>query len=247
MTAARAVRAARSRAAARGRRAGGSRRATVLASTLPRAARDVDCPNERGAEVTLGRGRVPHDVLHGRGAGPLDGHRAAVDAASSAAGARRTLLVIGLIDRLPRARVRVRGDREPDAVLARSSGSCTPPSASAAATSRVSVPAEGNDEFAALGKEFNSMARQLEAPARGPPAGARPPAGGDPPRGRVVRARPGPRRRAGDRRADRGRRRRRRLRARHDAPARRRADGGGRPRPAIPRPTTARCTPPRRR
>jgi diguanylate cyclase (GGDEF)-like protein len=27
----------------------------------------------------------------------------------------------------------------------------------------VSVPAEGNDEFAALGKEFNSMARQLEA------------------------------------------------------------------------------------
>ena len=27
----------------------------------------------------------------------------------------------------------------------------------------VEVPAEGNDEFAALGKEFNSMARQLEA------------------------------------------------------------------------------------
>ena len=37
-----------------------------------------------------------------------------------------------------------------------------------------------------------------------------------------------------------------RLRARDDAPARRRADGGGHPHAASPRPTTARCTPPRR-
>ena len=50
-----------------------------------------------------------------------------------------------------------------DAVRPRSSGCCTPPSGSGAATSASSVPAEGNDEFAALGKEFNSMALQLEA------------------------------------------------------------------------------------
>ena len=106
----------------------------------------------------------------------------------------------------------------------------------------VTVPAEGNDEFAALGKEFNSMARQLEARLDDLATRARPPAGGDPPRRRVVRARARPRRRAGDRRADGGRRRRRRLRPRHDAPAGRRADGGGRPdrRPAGAPPGPAR-------
>ena len=74
---------------------------------------------------------------------------------------------------------------------------------------RVEVPTEGNDEFAALGTEFNTMARELETPARGAAARARPPARGDPPRRPVVRQGPRPRRGARDRRPDRGRRRRR--------------------------------------
>ena len=90
----------------------------------------------------------------------------------------------------------------------------------------VTVPAEGNDEFAALGKEFNSMARQLEARVRGPAARAGAAAGLDPARRRVVRPRARPPRRAGDRRADRGGRRRRGGRARDDALQARRAARG---------------------
>ena len=55
----------------------------------------------------------------------------------------------------------------------RSSACSSPPSGSGAATSRSTVPAEGNDEFAALGKEFNSMARQLEGRLRSSSASAR--------------------------------------------------------------------------
>ena len=111
----------------------------------------------------------------------------------------------------------------------------------------VTVPAEGNDEFAALGKEFNSMARQLEARLddlrreRGRLQEAIRRVGESFARG-LDRDR-----RARDRRADGGRRRRCRVRARDDAPARRRADGGGRPDRRSRTRTTARCTPPRRR
>ena len=85
----------------------------------------------------------------------------------------------------------------------------------------VEVPTEGNDEFAALGNEFNSMARQLEARLEELAARARAAAGGGPARRRVDRHGPGPRRAARHRRPDRGRRRRRRLRPGGDAPRRR--------------------------
>ena len=110
----------------------------------------------------------------------------------------------------------------------------------------VTVPAEGNDEFAALGKEFNSMARQLEARLDDLRRE----------RGRLQEAI----RRVGEsfaRGLDRvgvleivvqtavdgvGAA----LRPRHDAPTSRRADGGGRPERRSERATTGRCTPPRR-
>ena len=111
----------------------------------------------------------------------------------------------------------------------------------------VSVPAEGSDEFAALGKEFNRMALQLEARVEDLRKE----------RGRLQEAirRVGEsfargldrERRARDRGADGGRRRRRQRGPRDDAPAGRGADGGGHPHAASPRPSTARCTPPRRR
>ena len=90
-----------------------------------------------------------------------------------------------------------------------------PRSSSARATSAIEVPTEGNDEFAALGIEFNKMARQLERAAGGAAARAQAAARGDPPRRPVVRARRSSATRCSRSSvADGGRRRRRPRRAR---------------------------------
>ena len=191
--------------------------------------RTSELPAQAGADVTVGGTDYRVVAVHGRRAGRPGDDREPVRACIEPRARARWCAVVGVDDRLPRARVRLRGDREPHALQRGPAAPARRPAARARATSRVTVPAEGNDEFAALGKEFNSMARQLEARLDDLRTRARPPAGGDPARRRVVRARPRPRRRARDRRADRGRRRRRRLWPRDDAPARRRADGGGRP------------------
>ena len=131
----------------------------VLASTLPRAAR-ASIPNDRGAEVTLGA-----DVYRTTFFTAEEPDRTTVTVRlltpASGSSRNRQLLLIGLviaflalafvcavalsrtlsseIQRLLFAAQRLgRGDFT------------------------VQVPAEGNDEFAALGKEFNKMASELE-------------------------------------------------------------------------------------
>ena len=158
---------------------------------------------------------------------------------SEAASSDVTVADRGSGHRVPGARVRVRRDRQPHAVL----GDPAAPVRRPAPRSRRlhgPGPRRGQRRVRRPGQGVQQDGVAVGGPARGAPEGAQPPAGRHPPRGRVVRARPGPRRRAGDRRADRGRRRRRRLRARHDAPPRRGADGGGRhdrrSRPLPPRP-----------
>ena len=75
------------------------------------------------------------------------------------------------------ARVRVRAHGLALAAGRRSSACSTAAQrARRAATSRIEVPTEGNDEFAALGTEFNSMARAARDAARGAAARARAPA-----------------------------------------------------------------------
>ena len=85
----------------------------------------------------------------------------------------------------------------------------TPRNSSGAGDFCVQVPTEGNDEFALLGKEFNSMARQLEARAWRSSTWSARAAGDRPARRRVDRQGPGPRRPARHRGPDGGRRRRR--------------------------------------
>jgi diguanylate cyclase (GGDEF)-like protein len=132
----------------------------VLASTRPAAAR-VDMPNQTGSDVTIGTAdyrTTRFTADEPQGAPVVVRLFTPVPAQNQWA----TLLVIGLtigflalafifalivsrtlseeVQRLLHAAQRLgRGDFS------------------------VSVPAEGKDEFAALGKEFNSMARQLEA------------------------------------------------------------------------------------
>ena len=140
---------------------------TVLASTLARGARTCRCRTGRATNVKIARTRLPHDVLHaprsrtGRRRSPCGCSRRCQPHGSDA-----TILVVGLtsaflalafvfavivsrtlseeVQRLLSAAQRLgRGDFS------------------------VSVPAEGNDEFAALGKEFNIDG----APARGAAGG----------------------------------------------------------------------------
>jgi HAMP domain-containing protein len=96
------------------------------------------------------------------------------------------------------------------------------------------VPVEGNDEFASLGVEFNSMARQLEGPAGGAGRAAHAPGEPAPPHRRGVRVEPRSRRAARDRGADDGRRRRRRRRPRAAAARSRRTRRSSARRAATP-------------
>ena len=134
---------------------------TVVATTLPGAA-DVQLSNEEGAEVTIGSDTYRTTAFR---AGSAEGRpvvvrllvlvpeRGLTGQTAAVIGLTLVFLVLAFvfaiivsrtlsaeIQRLLQAAQRLgRGDFS------------------------VTVPAEGNDEFAALGKEFNSMARQLEA------------------------------------------------------------------------------------
>ena len=134
---------------------------TVVASTLPGAA-DAQLSNEEGAEVTIGSDTYRTTAFRaGRAEGRpvvvrllvLVPQRGLTGQTAAVIGLTLVFLVLAVvfaiivsrtlsaeIQRLLHAAQRLgRGDFS------------------------VTVPAEGNDEFAALGKEFNSMARQLEA------------------------------------------------------------------------------------
>src|SRR4051794_6039181 len=137
------------------------RRGAVLATTLPAAA-DVRLPDRKGAQVTVGG----------------DEYRTTAFQAESAQGDPTIVRLLALVPPKGVTRSTV-------AVVALTVGFLALALVFAVIVSRtlsaevqrllvaaqrlgrgdfsVTVPAEGNDEFAALGKEFNSMARQLEA------------------------------------------------------------------------------------
>ena len=130
----------------------------VLASTLPRAAR-ASLPNERGAEVTLGTDEYRTTFFQ---AEEPDRSTVTVRLLTpvEAAGNTKYLLVGLIVAFLALAFVfAVALSRTLSAEIQRllfaaqrlGRGDFT-----------AQVPAEGNDEFAALGREFNKMASQLE-------------------------------------------------------------------------------------
>ena len=133
----------------------------VVATTLPAAA-DVDLPTKRGKQVTIEGDdyRVTSFIADARGGRAVVVRLLALVARQGFKGA--PLVVIGLI----------LGFLALAGVFAMTVGRTLQAEVqrllvAAQALGRgdfsVSVPAEGHDEFAALGKEFNSMARQLEA------------------------------------------------------------------------------------
>ena len=131
----------------------------VLASTLPAAA-TVQMPPKSGTDVTIGG--AEYRARGSPRASPTTRSPTVRLFTPVPAQAARAILVVRADARLPRARALF-------AVIVSRTLSAEVQRLLHAAQRlgrgdfSVSVPAEGNDEFAALGKEFNSMARQLEA------------------------------------------------------------------------------------
>ena len=132
----------------------------MLTSTLP------DAGAERLPDAGRGRDRRPRRCASTGFDGPgFDGGRVQVrllaePEAGGLSGA--SIEVIAILARGADRRLRLRDHglalaAGPDPAPARRRARSWPP-----ATSAIEVPTEGNDEFAALGTEFNLMARQLE-------------------------------------------------------------------------------------
>ena len=204
-------------------------------------------PNEPGADVDDRRRRLPDDVLHGADE-PEQRRRSwcGCSRRCPTRGSGATIVVVGLTGRLPRAGADLRGDRQPHALLERSSGCCTPRSGSAAATSACRFPPRAttsSPRSARSSTRWRASSRRGWRTCARSAAGCRRRSGASASRSPAAwtasacsRSSCRPRstawapRRAGRRCAGGPTRRWRRSRT-----------------PATPTPSTARCTPPRRR
>jgi diguanylate cyclase (GGDEF)-like protein len=133
----------------------------VVATTLPSAA-DVSLPGRRGAQVRIGDAEYRTSAFNGTSVDrqrvtvhllvPVP-HRGLTRATAAVIGLTVGFLVLAFVFAVTVSRtLQSEVQRLLQAAQRLGRGDFS-----------VTVPAEGNDEFAALGKEFNDMARQLEA------------------------------------------------------------------------------------